>query len=217
MKKLLIAAGVAGLLAATPVLAQDVTTAIPADKTQTPQAEKCFRGHHGKKFNHHKMNRHPDFKKFEEALDLTAEQKAKAEAIRQKEKEQIKPIVEKIKEKYGEQKEIMDKRLTAAERFNELMPIRKEIRDLNGEIHKIRKQSKAEFESILTKKQLKKLDKMKAQAKKDFKEAMKDRRHHVDWDRKRPAGPVWMQCPCPKPPVELPLEPPVEPPAPAEE
>ena len=39
MKKLLIAAGVAGLLAATPVLAQDVTTAIPADKTQTPQAE----------------------------------------------------------------------------------------------------------------------------------------------------------------------------------
>ncbi len=208
MKKLLILAGVIGLMSTTQVFAQDVTTKIDQPQGPIPMT-KCDKPTKGGEC--HKMRKHHDFKKFEEALNLTEEQKAKAKAIRDNEKEQIKPILEKIGEKYKEQKEIMDKRLTFDERQQELAPIRKEIRELRGEIHKIKQQSKESFEAILTSKQLKKLEKMKDNAKKEFKKARKDGRH-PGWDKRRPMGPKF-GCPCPKPPVDVqeeeqPLEPP---------
>ena len=186
MKKLLILAGVIGLMSTTQVFAQDVTTKIDQPQGPIPMT-KCDKPTKGGEC--HKMRKHHDFKKFEEALNLTEEQKAKAKAIRDNEKEQIKPILEKIGEKYKEQKEIMDKRLTFDERQQELAPIRKEIRELRGEIHKI----------------------MKDNAKKEFKKARKDGRH-PGWDKRRPMGPKF-GCPCPKPPVDVqeeeqPLEPP---------
>ena len=216
MKKLLIAAGVIGLMSTTQVFAQD--TVPTADQPQQPSITKCDKANFDGEF--HKMKKHPDFKKFEKELKLTDEQKAKAQEIRDNEREQIKPILDKIGEKYKEQKEIMDKRLTAEERQQELAPIREDIRALRGEIHKIKKQSKEAFESILTSKQLKQLDKMKDKAKKEFKQAKKEGRH-MDWDRRRHMRHGC--CPCPRhpmgpgvgePPAEPQVVPPVDQPAP---
>ncbi len=212
MKKLLILAGVIGLMSTTQVFAQDAVEQADTPKAQCPMTQ-CDKAKFGGEF--HKMKKHPDFKKFEEALKLTDEQKAKAKEIRENEKEQIKPILDKIAEKYKEQKEIMDKKLTFDERQQELAPIRKEIRELRGEIHKIKKQSKDSFEAILTSKQLKKLEKMKDNAKKEFKKARKDGRH-MGFHKRHPMGPMY-GCPCPKPPVEPPVEPPIEPPTAVEE
>jgi len=204
MKKLLILAGVIGLMTTTQAFAEE--TAAPADRPQGPcPMRECGRPDFGGEF--HKIKKHPDFKKFEETLNLTEEQKAKAKEIRENTREQMKPILDKIAEKYREQKAIMDKKLTAEERQKELAPIRKEIRELRGEMHKIRKQGKEDFEAILTSKQVKQLNKMKENARKEFKKKFPHGRHG-DWDRIRPLGP---KCGCPKPPIELPVEPPIEP------
>lgn len=163
MKKILILAGIVGLMSSTQVFAQEEVAptqpnAIPCEKMQPPRP--CEFG---------KMPKRPDFAAFEQKLKLTDEQKAKAQAIREHEKEQIKPIMDKIGEKMKEEKAIMDKRLTFDERQAELAPIRKDIHELREQIHKIKKASKAEFESILTSRQVKQLKKMKDDAKKNFK------------------------------------------------
>ena len=202
MKKLLILAGVIGLMSTTQVFAED--TAPVADKPQGPcPMTQCGRPNVGGDF--HKMRKHPDFKKFEETLKLTDEQKAKAKEIRDNEREQIKPLFDKIAEKYNEQKEIMNQKLTAEERQQALAPIRKEIHELRGEIHKIKKQSRESFEAILTSKQVKQLNKMKEDARKEFQKR---------FEKGRPDGhnrihPMPPRCHCPKPPMEPPVEPPV--------
>lgn len=163
MKKILILAGIVGLMSATQVFAQEEVA--PAPACPVP-CEKAFKN---KPCEFGKMPKRPDFATFEQKLKLTDEQKAKAQAIREHEKEQIKPILDKIGEKFKEEKAVMDKRLTFDERQAELAPIRKDIHELKGQIHKIKKQSKAEFESILTSKQVKQLKKMKADGMKKFK------------------------------------------------
>ena len=164
MKKILILAGIVGLMSATTqVFAQEEV--VPAPVCPVP-CEKAFKN---KPCKFGKMPKRPDFEAFEQKLKLTDEQKTKAQAIREHEKEQIKPILDKIGEKLKEEKAVMDKRLTFDERQAELAPIRKEIHELKGQIHKIKKESRAEFEAILTSKQVKQLNKMKADGMKRFK------------------------------------------------
>lgn len=107
-----------------------------------------------------------DFKKFEDELGLTAKQKEQAKQLREKQMEAAKPIVEQLKQK------------------------EKEVQELRAQLRDLHKQGKKDFEAILTDKQLKKLEQMKAERKQKFEQ---HRRHH------RPDRPL----PCPKPmPVE---------------
>ena len=204
MKKLFIVASIIGLMTTSQVFADEAVQ--PADRPQAP----CPMTQCGRPDGFHKMKKHPDFKKFEETLKLTDEQKAKAKEIRDNEFQQIKPIFDKIAEKNREQQAIMEQRLTAKERMEALAPIRKEIHELRGEIHKIKKQGRESFKAILTDKQVKQLEKMKADARKDFEKKFGKQHRHGD----RMHRPMPPRCHCPEPQFGVPAEPPIEPPVP---
>lgn len=112
--------------------------------------------------------------KFENDLELTDTQKEKMQTLRDKQQEEMKPILEKIKAKHQEEKAIFDQKLTVQERQQKLEPIRKDLMDLRKQMHQIRKNHKTQFEEILTDKQLKKLNKLKEEKKKEFQNAPKN-------------------------------------------
>lgn len=126
------------------------------------KAEKAQELQHCKKIPQHKCG----FQKLEEELGLTAKQKEQAKQLREKQMEAAKPIVEQLKQK------------------------EKEVQELRAQLRDLHVQGKKDFEAILTDKQLKKLEQIKAERKQKFE---KHRKHH---GHKRPH-------PCPKPmPIE---------------
>lgn len=149
----------------------------------------------------------PEFKKrqeaFEKRLKLTDEQKAKAEQIRQKGHEQMKPIFEKLKEKRQEIDAVKRSRMAVQMQQEKLAELHKEIKALKRAAHELRMQNMKEFEAILTKKQLKELKKMKEEGRKKFEKMhKKGARPQYGANEARPEHPA----PCPKE---------VEPPAPS--
>jgi len=188
MKKLLILAGVIGLMTTTQCFAQEEKPVCP----QPPAP--CENQFKPANCDLKKMPKCPKFEEFEKKLKLTDEQKVKVKAIRDAEKEQIKSVLDKIGEKMKEEKAVMDKRLTFDERQAALAPIRKDIHELRSEIHKIKSENKAKFESVLTSKQVKKLEKMKKDAAKKFKN-----HRPCEFDGKRPPMPqCWEKQPKPE-------------------
>ncbi|MBD5402066.1 hypothetical protein HDR58_04625 [bacterium] len=165
MKKLLILAGVIAITCTNQVFAQEVC---PEEK-QPPCAIEIPTTHPQ---NFKKMHKpRCDFKKLETELNLTEKQKEKVKLLREKQREAAKPIFEELKVK-----------------DQEIQALRQQLRDL-------RLQNKKEFESILTDKQLKKLNELKAERKQEF------AKHHRGDFHKRPPMPP--QCRCDKkPPIE---------------
>ncbi len=158
----------------------------------------------------------PEFKKrqeaFEKRLKLTDEQKAKAEQIRQKGHEQMKPIFEKIKEKRQEMDAVKRSRMAVQMQQERLAELQKEIKALKRAAHELRMQNMKEFEAILTKKQLKELKKMKEEGRKKF-EKMHKKGGHPHFGEPRPEfGP---EGPGPRPEHPAPCPEGVEPPAPS--
>ena len=133
----------------------------------------------------------PDNKKadFEKKLKLTDEQKAQAKAIRQKGHEEMKPIFEKMKAKKTEAKAIRENTaLSEEQKSQQLGQIRKEMKALHKEARDLRFKNMQEFESILTDKQKKTLEKMKEEGKKKF---QKEHKRHP-----APFGPAKGKCQC---------------------
>lgn len=114
--------------------------------------------------------RKPDFKKeqFEKRLNLTEKQKAKAKEIRQKGHEEMKPVMEQIKLKRQEAEAVKLSRIAPQMQKEKLDKIDAELRDLRKQAHELRMKNMKEFESILTKKQKKELEKMKQEGRKRF-------------------------------------------------
>lgn len=114
----------------------------------------------------------PDFAKrkaeFEKRLKLTDKQKAKAEAIRKKGMEQMKPLMVKLQEKKGEIEGIKQSKLLERDKQAQIEQLQKEIMALKRGMHELRMQNMKEFESLLTAKQLKELKKMKNEGRKKF-------------------------------------------------
>jgi Spy/CpxP family protein refolding chaperone len=141
MKKLLLLAGIVALTTSSQVFAQDTTTPAcpcpPPCETQKP--EFAPRGDH--------MQRPPhfDMKKFEDELNLTDKQKEQAKALREKQFEAAKPLLDKLRANEEESQ-----------------ALRQQLRDL-------KRQGKQDFEALLTDKQLKKLEKLKSERKDEFK------------------------------------------------
>lgn len=192
MKKILILAGVVGLLSSTQAFAcinydPSIQTFAPIEKKFMPM-DNCSPG---------RIHKRPPFEQFEQKLKLTDEQKVKVKTLRDNEKEQIKPILDKIKTKFEEERAIMDKRLTFDERQAELAPIRKEIHELRAQIHEIKVKNKTEFENILTDKQLKELKQMKTEARKNFK------KHHPEIKHRPIPQPTSVRELPPRQPVDM--------------
>jgi|GEM_PF-311524 len=110
---------------------------------------------------------------FEAKLGLSEEQKAKAREIREKGREEIKPVFEKMKAKNDEIAAVAKSRITAEAQQEKIEKLQKEMITLKEEADKLRKKNMAEFEKILTSKQKKTLEEMKAEGKKRHEERMK--------------------------------------------
>lgn len=143
-----------------------------------------------------KMQQPPKFDKekmeqkraeFEAKLNLTEEQKAQAKEIRLKGHEEMKPIMEKMKAKKMELDAVKDNgNITVNEQRAQLDKLFAEMKDLKKQARDLRIKNMQEFESILTDKQKKTLEKMKEEGKKNFK-----KQHH-----KRPPHPKKCNCDC---------------------
>ena len=143
----------------------------------------------------HKGQR-PDVKKadFEKKLKLTEEQKAQAKELRQKGHEQMKPIFEKMNAKKSEARKIKENTtLTEEQKAQQLGQIRKDMRALQKEARELRFKNMQEFESILTDKQKKTLEKMKKEGKKKFQKAHKK---HPPFMHKHGPRPEKPNCGC---------------------
>ena len=107
--------------------------------------------------------------KFEKRLNLTDKQKEKAKVIHQKGLEKMKPVMDQIVSK---RKEINSLRLSKdvedSVKKEQLSKLHEELKVLDRQAREIRKENSQEFESILTKKQKKELEKMKSEGRKRF-------------------------------------------------
>lgn len=128
---------------------------------------------------------------FEKRLKLTDEQKKQIELNKQKDIENIKPIMEEIKAKRIEARAINEnKELTIGEAEQQRAEIYKQIKVLRVQADNLRKENMKNFESILTEKQKKEFAKIKEEQKKEMEKRRKNFRqgkHH--------------------PPIALPVEP----------
>ena len=116
---------------------------------------------------------------FDKKLNLSDEQKAKAEQVRKEGFEKMKPVMEQIKTKKDEIKAIReDGDLTQAEAKAKIDVLHKDIMELKAQAKEIRKQNMQDFEAILTDKQKKTLEKMKQDGRKEFAKNHKAKRHH---------------------------------------
>lgn len=182
MKKFLILAGILALTAGGNAYA---TEGVQPTPSQFPQQQKMM----------HKGPSKADIEKFEKRLKLTDEQKAQAKAIHQKGFEEMKPIMDKIKLKREEIAAISRTKLMPEDQAARIAEVRKEIRTLKRQAHEIRVKNMREFESILTKKQLKEFEKMKAEGRKKF-----DKEFRKNGMLKRP--PMDPELGGPKPPMD---------------
>jgi Spy/CpxP family protein refolding chaperone len=174
MKKLLILAGIVALTASSQVFAQE---------GQQPQGPCPIAGGERPKiecgYAQRKLDKpHGNFKQLEEKLNLTDIQKAKIKQIKEREAQAIRPLCDKIQAKDKEAQAIFNEKLTAQERQEKLAPIGREIEQTRAQIRDIKRHSKDEFKSVLTDKQVKKLEKLKKQERKNAQKLDKKRGHH---------------------------------------
>lgn len=105
---------------------------------------------------------------FEKRLKLTEEQKVQAKQIRMKGHEEMKPVMEKIKALKDEEDAVRRSRIAPQMQEEKIKEIRGQMRELHKQARELRMKNMKEFESILTKKQLKELNKMKEEGRKRF-------------------------------------------------
>jgi len=193
MKKTLILASLMAFALTPAFAAEQAAQTTPAQPAQEQQNK-------APKFEHKKPSPEEMKKRraeFEQRLKLTEEQKAKAKEIRQKGHEELKPIIDKIQEKRQEIEAVKLSRIAERAQQERIAELRKEIGALKRHAHELRMKNMQEFESILTRKQLRELKKMKEEGRKKFDADFK--KHHPQGVHRpngpRPFGP-------PEPPIE---------------
>lgn len=169
MKKALILASLLAFTMSTAMANTDTNSTAP-ERNCTPPA------HHGQ-FQPPPPNKDMEARKakFEDKLKLTDEQKAKAKEIRMKGHEEMKPIMEKIKAKRQQIDTIRKSRIAVQEQEKQIAAVREELKVLKKQAHELRIKNMQEFESILTTKQKKTLEKMKKEGRKNFKKNQQNR------------------------------------------
>jgi len=116
--------------------------------------------------------------KFDTALGLTDEQKVKAQKIRKDSKEKLKPLFEKKKELCKQIKETRkNDNIKIKVQDKKVEDLKAQIKLVDQEIRQVMQDSRNEFKSILTDEQKEKLVQLKKEQRKNFKRALKHRRH----------------------------------------
>lgn len=110
---------------------------------------------------------------FEKRLKLTEEQKKLAKQLRMKGHEEMKPIIEKMRELRLEKEAVLKSRMAGAMQQEKIAEINAKIKDLRKQAHELRVKNMKEFEAILTDKQKKELKKMKEEGRKNFEKSKK--------------------------------------------
>ncbi len=130
---------------------------------------------------------------FDKRLNLTEEQKALAKDIRKKGHEEMKPVMDKIKDLKQEKEMVKLSRMSIQAQEEKIAELDTQIKDLKKQAHEMRAKNMKEFEAILTDKQKKELAKMKKEGRKNFEK-----------NKKRCEKEIKCDCPMvmPKPPVE---------------
>ena len=155
MKKVLILAGIVALTGMS-VMAEEANQPL-----KNPQ------------FNQQHLQKMPQKPKtdFDAKLKLTEEQKLKAAELRQKGHEQMKPIMEQTIAKRKALKEAID----SNKDYKTVESLKIDLHNLEKQAHEIRMQNMKDFESILTNKQKKELEKIKQEGRKKFEQEHKNR------------------------------------------
>ena len=114
-------------------------------------------------------------KQFEQRLNLSDKQKEKAKAIHQQGREEMAPIMAKIKQKHQEIEMVKMSRIVEKDQKEKIDKLTIEIQALEKQAHEIRKKNSQEFEKILNKKQKAELEQMKAEGRARFEKFHKAR------------------------------------------
>lgn len=164
-KKSLILASVLALTMSTAFASDTVQKAVPLKPALETAKPDC------------KMPPPPPCQKskeqFEKRLKLTDAQKEQAKQIRMKGHEEMKPIMEKMKQLKQEKQAVKLSRIAVQAQEEKIAAIDAQLKDLRKQAHELRIKNMKEFESILTDKQKKELKKMKAEGRKKFDKAKK--------------------------------------------
>lgn len=107
-------------------------------------------------------------KQFEQRLNLSEKQKAKAKSIHNKGRQEMRPIIMQIEVKRQEIEVIKLNRMSERAQQEQINQINEEIKELEKQAQDIRKKNTQEFEKILNKKQKAELEKMKAEGRARF-------------------------------------------------
>lgn len=107
-------------------------------------------------------------KEFEQRLNLSEKQKAKAKAIHQQGREEMKPIIYKLHLDKQELDQVRQSNLQEKAKQEKIDSLNEDIRKLQKQAGDIRKKNSAEFEKILNKQQREELAKMKAEGRARF-------------------------------------------------
>lgn len=166
MKKILILAGILALTMSTQVFAAE-EAASPQQSIPPKNGCNCPQ-------KMHRPPERPNKAEFEKRLKLTEAQKEQAKQIHQKGFDEIKPVMDKIHQKRDELKAVMLSKISNEAQNEKINQLRKELGALKKEAHEIRMKNMKEFESILTKKQLTELNKMKEEGRKKFEKTHKN-------------------------------------------
>lgn len=158
MKKSLIIAGIAAF---TFMISSTVCYANTPNENAGPQKPACGC----------EMKKPPKMQRpnIDERLKLTDEQKEKSHQLRMKGHEKIKPVMEKMKAKHQEIKNVMNSSISQEEKDKKITVLKEDMKKLKKEARAIRMENTKEFEAILTPEQKKEFEKIKKEGK---------RKHH---------------------------------------
>lgn len=102
-------------------------------------------------------------------LNLTQEQRVKAKEIRIASREKMRPLITNLREKQAIKREMLATEKLSSEQTKKVESLNSEIKDLKRKIMAIRIENMKQFEAILTEKQLKEFNMIKAESRKNFK------------------------------------------------
>jgi len=165
MKKTLLTAGIL-LLTSVSVMACPCKPQTP-DCNCPPPPPKCEKNCPP---NFQKPPR-PDFN-IKEKLNLTEEQVKKAEIIRIKSDEKIRPLFDELRSKETQRQVVIRSRIVQKDQIKLINKLDKDIAKIKKQIHKEKIKNRKQFESILTEEQKQEFQKLKTERRKEFKKQM---------------------------------------------
>jgi len=106
-------------------------------------------------------------KMIEDQLNLTEEQKAAARKNRMEGRKEMKPIMDKIRDKHEAMLDVMDSDLSDAEKEKKIKVIKADMKKLKAQADAVREKNMKKFEAILTAEQKTKFEQIKSDMKKN--------------------------------------------------